>query len=95
MQFKKLQCRSKKTERSEKLSAVKTKDGTVKQVHKYKRKKRYGHSIKNRSPGFMQAELKRKAEQYDIPHHEIDVSQYRASQFHHDTGEYIKPDLSE
>lgn len=95
MQFKKLQCRSKKTERSEKLSAVKTKDGTVKQVHKYKRKKRYGHSIKNRSPGFMQAELKRKAEQYDIPYHEIDVSQYRASQFHHDTGEYIKPDLSE
>ena len=95
MQFNKLQRRSKKTERSDKLSAVKAKDGTIKQIHKYKRKKRYGHSIKKRSPGFMQAELKRKAEQYDIPYYEIDIAQYRASQFHHDTGEYIKPDLSE
>ena len=64
-------------------------------VRKYKRKKRYGHSIKNRSPGLMQADLKTKATQYGIPYYEIDIHQYRASQLHHDTGEYIKPTLNE
>lgn len=64
-------------------------------VRKYKRKKRYGHSIKNRSPGLMQADLKIKATQYGIPYYEIDIHQYRASQLHHDTGEYIKPTLNE
>lgn len=95
MEFAGLQKRAKNTERSDKVSTVKAKDGTVKKIHKYKRKKRYGHSIKNRSPGFMQSELKRKAEQYDIPYFEINRNAYRASQLHHDTGEYIKPELSE
>ena len=95
MEFVSLQKRAKNTARSDKVSTVKAKDGTVKKIHKFKRKKRYGHSIKNRSPGFMQAELKRKAEQYDIPYFEISRNAYRASQLHHDTGEYIKPKLSE
>ena len=77
------------------MTAVKQKDGSLKMVCKYKRKKRYGHSIKNRSPGLMQADLKTKATQYGIPYYEIDIHQYRASQLHHDTGEYIKPTLSE
>lgn len=67
----------------------------MKKIHKFKRKKRYGRSIKNRSPGLMQSELKRKAEQYDIPYFEINRTAYKASQLHHDTGEYIKPKLSE
>lgn len=95
MEFAGLQKRAKNTERSDKVSTVKSKDGTVKKIHKFKRRKRYGHSIRNRSPGFMQAELKRKAEQYDIPYFEIQRNTYRASQLHHDTGEYIKPELSE
>lgn len=95
MEFAGLQKRAKNTERSDKVSTVKAKDGTVRRIHKFKRKKRCGHSIKNRSPGFMQAELKRKAEQYDIPYFEIHRNTYRASQLHHDTGEYIKPELSE
>ena len=43
----------------------------------------------------MQADLKSKATQYGIPYYEIDIHQYRASQLHHDTGEYIKPTLNE
>lgn len=95
MEFAGLQKKAKTTERSDKLSTVTAKDGTVKKIHKFKRKKRYGRSIKNRSPGLMQSELKRKAEQYDIPYFEINRTAYKASQLHHDTGEYIKPKLSE
>ena len=39
MSFKGLQCKSKNTERSDKVSDIKQKDGSVKQIHKYKRKK--------------------------------------------------------
>ena len=95
MNFKALQKKSKKTERKDEATAVKQKDGSFKMVRKYKRKKRYGHSIKNRSPGLMQTDLKTKATQYGIPYYEIDIHQYRASQLHHDTGEYIKPTLNE
>ena len=95
MHFKRLQKKGKKTERQEKLSTIKKRDGTTVQVYKYKRKKRFGHSIKNRSPGFFQSELKRKAELMDIPVLEIDIKQYKASQLHHDTGEYIPAKLNE
>ena len=95
MDFKALQKKSKKTERQDEATPVKQKDGSSKMVCKYKRKKRYGHSIKNRSPGRMQADLKAKATQYGIPYYEIDIRQYRASQLHHDTGEYSKPALNE
>lgn len=95
MDFKALQKRSKNTERQDETTPVAQKDGSLKMIRKYKRKKRYGHSIKNRSPGLMQTDLKAKATQYGIPYYEIDVYQYRTSQLHHDTGEYIKPALSE
>ena len=95
MNFKALQKRSKNAEWQNEATPVTQKDGSSKMVRKYKRKKRYGHSIKNRSPGLMQANLKTKATQYGIPYYEIDIHQYRASQLHHDTGEYIKPALSE
>lgn len=91
MSFKHLQKKSKKTEHQEKLSTVKKKDGTTVQVRKYKRKKRFGHSIKNRSPGFFQSELKRKAELMNIPVIAINTKEYKASQLHHDTGE-VKTD---
>ena len=95
MNIKSLQRKAKKTERSDKLSDIKQKDGSVKQVHKYKKKKRFGHSVKNRSPGYLQANLKKRCEQYDIPVYEIDPFEYRASQLHHDTGEYVKHELKE
>lgn len=95
MCYKPLQKKAKNTERSDKESTVKTKEGTEKQIRKYKRKKRFGRSIKNRSPGLMQSRLEQKAIQYDIPFFHIDRNKFRASQLHHDTGEYIKPKLSE
>ena len=80
----------KKTERSDKETVI---NGKI--VHKYKRKKRYGHSIKNHAPGRFLLELKRKAEVMDIPYFEILTSAYKASQFHHDTGEYIPSRVNE
>lgn len=95
MNFKSLQKRYKKTELSDSTIKIKNKDGTEKEILKYKRKKRYGRSIKNRSPGLMQNRLKQKSIQYSIPLFEIDRNVYCASQFHHDTGELIKHKLSE
>lgn len=95
MSFKSLQKRSKKTERSDKVSKIVKSDGTEILVRKYRRKKRYGHSIKNRSPGFFQSELKRKAELMNIPVIVINTKEYKASQLHHDTGEYIPAKLNE
>ena len=95
MNIRSLQKKVKKTERSDKLSDIKQKDGSVKQVHKYKKKKRFGHSVKNRSPGYLQSNLKKRCEQYDIPVYEIDPFEFRASQLHHDTGEYVKHELKE
>lgn len=54
MEFSALTKRSKKTVRQDKLSGVKQKDGSVKMVHKYKRKKRFGRSVNDRSPGIFQ-----------------------------------------
>ncbi|MGM9941723.1 MAG: hypothetical protein ACI32N_07005 [Bulleidia sp.] len=88
MCYKPLQKKAENTERSDKETTVKTKDGTEKQIHKYKRRKRFGRSIKNRSPGLMQSRLEQKAIQYDIPFYHIDRNRFRASQLHHDTGEY-------
>lgn len=87
---KSLQKKVKKTERNKKASVIKGK-----LVYKYKRKKRYGHSIKNHSPGYFIAELERKALLADIPYFEICTAKYKASQFHHDTGEYIKAPVEE
>ena len=88
--LKAMQKRSKKTERSDRGAAI---NGKI--IHKYKRKKRYGHSIKNHAPGRFLLELKRKAEVMDIPYYEIRTSAYKASQFHHDTGEYIPSPVNE
>lgn len=95
MSFRPLQKKAKQTERSDKVSEIKKSDGTVILVRKYKRKKRYGHSIKNRSPGFFQSELKRKAGLMKVPVIAIDAKRYKASQLHHDTGEYIPAGLNE
>ena len=96
MNFRPLQKRSSgKAERSDKISVIRKKDSTEQKVRKFKRKKRYGHSLKNHSPGRFQSELRRKAEVMDIPCYEVDIKKYRASQYHHDTGEYISSGISE
>jgi hypothetical protein len=95
MNWKALAKRSKNTERLEKESEVKAKDGTIKTVHKYKRKKRFGRSVKNRSPGLFQKTIKAKCIQQDIPYFEVDTKAFRASQYNHMTGECIKTSMSQ
>ena len=95
MRFTALQKRSSKTERSEKASTVQRSDGSTICIHKFKRKKRFGHSMVNHSPGLFQSELKRKALKLDIPYFEIKTQKYKASQYHHDTGEYTSAGLND
>lgn len=86
MNFKALQRRSKKTERSDKLSNIKQKDGSVKQIHKYKRKKRFGKSLNNRAPASFLEILEYKADRYNIKVEYINTRTYKASQYNHKTG---------
>ena len=91
---KKLQKRSKKTERQDKPSIVQKSDGTKQLVYKYKRKKRFGKSIKNRCPGYFQAQAKAKFERTGGVYIEVPVT-YRASQYDHTCNKYIKKALSQ
>ena len=95
MNYKALQKRSKNTEKQDNPSEVKNKDGTVKVIRKYKRKKRFGRSLNNRSPGLFLAILKRKATQYGGTYTEVDTRSFKASQYNHVTDDYQKVTLSE
>lgn len=87
--------RSKQTRRQEKPSEVTKPDGTKKLVHKYKRKKRFGKSINDRSPSLLKERLKQKCTQYGLLYLETDKWMYRASQYRHDNDDYQKTALSE
>ena len=62
MDFKALAKKSRETKRRDKASVIKNADGTEKTVYKYKRKKRFGKSITDRSPSFLIARLKQKSD---------------------------------
>lgn len=91
---KKLQKRSKNTERQDKPSVIQKSDGTEQLVYKYKRKKRHGKSIKNRCPGYFQAQAKAKFERTGGVYIEVPAA-YRASQYDHTCNKYIKKALSQ
>ena len=91
---KKLQKRSKNTERQDKPSVIQKSDGTEQLVYKYKRKKRHGKSIKNRCPGYFQAQAKAKFERTGGVYIEVPAA-YRASQYDHTCNKYIKKVLSQ
>ena len=93
--FASMQRRAKKTERSEKVAVIRRKDGTLQNVRKFRKKKRFGHSLTLHAPAMFVTLLKNKCLQYDIPFDEINTSTYRASQYDPLTGEYRKPELSE
>lgn len=59
-----------------------------------KRKKRFGRSIKNRCPGYMQAKAKQLFESTGGTYIEVPM-EYRASQYDHTAGTYIKKELSQ
>ena len=91
---KKLQKRSRKTECQNKPSVIQKSDGTEQLVYKYKRKKRHGKSIKNRCPGYFQAQAKAKFERTGGVYIEVPVT-YRASQYDHTCNKYLKKALSQ
>ena len=95
MEFKALAKKSKTTKRQEKASIVTKSDGLKASVHKYKRKKRFGKSITDRSPNLVISRLKQKCEQYGLSYLETDKWKYKASQYDHVQDRYIKTSLSE
>lgn len=95
MSFKGLQRKAKMTERSDKASDIRQKDGSVKQVHKYKKKKRFGRSLNNRAPACFVTILARKAALYGGGVYKVNTRAFKASQYNHVTGENIKVGLSE
>ncbi len=95
MDFSALQRRSKKTERQDKASDVKKKDGTVIKIRKNKKKKRYGRAMNNRSPSMFISILERKAVQYGGNVFRVDTKKFRATQYDHSTDTYTKIPMSQ
>jgi hypothetical protein len=93
--FRALQKRAKDNGKQENLSIIKTADGTEKEVHKNKKRKRFGSSISNRAPSKLLTILKRKAIQSGGSYTEIDCKVLKASQYDHTTDTYTKVPLSQ
>ena len=93
MDFRALAKRAKETSRQERSTQIKKKDGTVQLVHKYKRKKRFGKSVTDRSPSRLVFFLKVKVKQYGLLYYETDPWKYRASQYDHTEDAYKKVNL--
>ena len=90
MNFKALAKRSKSTERQEKISIV-----NGKEIHKYKKKKRFGKSINDRSPGLFIKLLEKKCSRYNIQFNKINTKKVKASKYNHLTNKYEEHKLSE
>ena len=95
MDWKALQKRSKQPAvQQEKASAVTGKGGSVKTVRKFKKKKRFGASIRDRAPSQFLTILGRKCACQGGRLITIDTKAVKASQYEHDTGTYRKVPLS-
>ena len=87
--------RANETKRSDKESTVRQKDGSTKKVFKYKKKRRFGHSINTRAPAELVNILIRKCRQYGLSYYEVDPWKYKASQYDHSTDKYTKCTLND
>ena len=67
----------------------------MKKYQKNKKKKRFGKSLNNNSPGKFINELKQKLEYFEIELEEINTQKMKASQYNHDTNTCIKVPLSQ
>ncbi len=97
MNFAALAKRAKKAKRKQQAEQKKAREqlGMSQTVKKSPRKKRFGRSIQDRAPaGFIRI-LERKLSQYGGILYYVNTKVFKASQFHHDTGEYIVSSLSE
>ena len=81
MDFKSLQKRKKETEKNEK--------------GRFKKKKRFGKSIAKHAPSMLINIIERKAPTFNAKIIKVDKFKYRASQYNHITGEYVKHKLNE
>ena len=79
-----------KTQKSNKVKAIKGR-----QIKLCKRKRRFGKSVNNKSPGLFISLLKQRCEILKIPYFEIDRTQFKASQYNHITDTYQKKQLSD
>lgn len=95
MDYAALQKRAKETKRQETVSEVKQRDGSVKMVRKYKKKKRFGHSLNSRSPSRFLTELERKALLLGGSWQEVHTRSYKASQYDHVSDRCTKVPLSQ
>ena len=94
MSFSSLQRRAKKTERVKENSKIKKKDGCECNIFKYKKKKRFGRSLNNRSPALFLTILQRKCEQCGGKVSKVDTHKFKASQYDHVSDTYTKITLS-
>lgn len=95
MNFKGLQRRSKATKRQDTVSEIKQKDGEIKHIHKFKRKRRFGRSLNNRAPASFITILNRKAILYGGCVYKVNTKNFRASQYNHIEDNYVKMKLSD
>ena len=95
MDFRALQRRSKKPpERKDKTSVIVKKDGTPQAVRKFKKKKRFGSSMRDRAPAMFLDILKRKCRFHGGGVVPADTKAVRASQYDHVKDSYEKVPLS-
>jgi hypothetical protein len=90
MNYRGFQKRSSKLSKEDKISLIKGKE-----IHKYKRKKRYGTSINNNAPGKFNKMLEDKVKKYGGKIVNVELLEYKASQYNHVKDQYIKSDLNE
>ena len=96
LDFKALQKRVKgKAKKQDKQTKVIDKKGNERYIYKFKRKKRFGKSLNNHSPGYLDAQLLKKADERGVDVIKVNMKEYRASQYRHDIDEYIKPSLGD
>ena len=95
MDFKALAKKAKETKRQAKESVVKNKQQVEKIVHKYKKKKRFGKSICDRSPGLFLSMLQKKCQLGGGTFVYVNTKTFKASQYNHDTDKYEKVPLSQ
>lgn len=95
MTFKGLQRRTKSTERQDKITDIIQKDGSVKHVHKFKRKKRFGRSLNDRAPASFVVILDRKATLYGGGVYKVKTKDFKASQYNHIEDDYKKAELKD
>lgn len=90
MNWKALQKKAKNTEREEKETKIKRKDGSEIVVNKFKRKKRFGSSLRTRAPSALEVSLQRKCIQYGGTFSYIDTKTIKPSQRDHVSDEFVK-----